>query len=815
VSDTDDKTVEYTYDPSGQQATLKADLTGGGYQETKWVYGITSPIVSNDVLAAMEYPDPSTGAASSSQKDSYTYNQIGQVLTKTDRNGNVHAYSYDILGRQTMDAITTLGSGVDAAVRRIETAYDTQGNPYLVTSYDAASSGSVVNQIQRVYNGLGQMITEYQATNGAVNTSTSPKVQYAYSEMASGVNHSRLTSITYPNGRVITYNYSSGLNDSISRLSSITDGGTTLESYLYLGYGTVVDRLHPETGVDLTYIKLSGESDGAAGDKYTGLDAFGRVIDQRWTTSGGTAASRLQYGYDRDGNRLYAYNAVSTTNSELYTYDGLNQLTTFDRGTLNGGKTAISGSPSRSQSWDFDALGNFDSQTTNGTAQTRSANKQNEITSISSATTPAYDSNGNMTGDETGRTFKYDAWNRLVEVKNSGGTTLATYRYDGDGRRVRETRSGTTTDLLYSNERQVLEERVGSAIGSSYVWSPVFVDAMIVRDRDTDANGTLDERLYAVQNANYDVAALINTSGTVVERYAYDPFGVFTVLTGSWGSRSSSSYDWKHLYQGEAWDQDSGMYNSESRLYSPTLGRWNEPDPLGGGSGEFNLYRSRKNSPAGNQDPSGLVAIFFDGAGQTAANNSSIKQLYDASGDPNKKYIIIAAAKLGVGEFTTKVDEALEYILEKIKCATEEPIDLFGWSRGGAEAIAVADKLQKAIDKRKKDTGKDSKIRIRFIGLIDPVSFGIIGAPNVVPPVVENVWNGRRDGKHDNGLGFGAEGLIFPRMDVKIADPKATTLLGAKNEYPVSHPASGYDATIRDDLWKAATGVGVKLGKLT
>ena len=75
------------------------------------------------------------------------------------------------------DAITTLGSGVDGAVRRIETAYDTQGNAYLLTSYDAATGGNVVNQVQREFNGLGQLITEWQATNGAVNTSTSPKVR--------------------------------------------------------------------------------------------------------------------------------------------------------------------------------------------------------------------------------------------------------------------------------------------------------------------------------------------------------------------------------------------------------------------------------------------------------------------------------------------------------------------------------------------------------------------------------------------------------------------------------------------------------------
>ena len=39
---------------------------------------------------------------------------------------------------------------------------------------------AVVNQVEDVYNGLGQLTTEYQATSGAVNTSTTPKVQYAY-----------------------------------------------------------------------------------------------------------------------------------------------------------------------------------------------------------------------------------------------------------------------------------------------------------------------------------------------------------------------------------------------------------------------------------------------------------------------------------------------------------------------------------------------------------------------------------------------------------------------------------------------------------
>ena len=288
-----------------------------------------------------------------------TVNALGQTLSSTDRNGSVHTLGYDVLGRVVSDAVTTLGSGVDGAVRRIETAYDGQGNPYLVTSYDAATSGSIVNQIQRVFNGIGQLITEYQSHSGAVNTSTTPKVQYAYSEMPSGANHSRLTSITYPSGYVLTSNYSSGLNSTISRFSSLSDLTGTLENYSFLGLGAVVIRSHPQQALDLTYVKQTGESTGDAGDQYTGLDRFGRVVDQRWiNTMTSAATDRFQYGYDRDGNRLYRDNLVNAAFGEFYAYDGLNQLASFDRGTLNSTKTGITGTVARSQAWAYDALGN-------------------------------------------------------------------------------------------------------------------------------------------------------------------------------------------------------------------------------------------------------------------------------------------------------------------------------------------------------------------------------------------------------------------------------------------------------------------------
>jgi RHS repeat-associated protein len=612
VTASSNKTTDYAYNGAGM-TSLTAEQTGGTGQTTQWNYGVTqtsgSGISSNDIVGSTEYPDPTTGLPSTSQEETTTVNALGQTLTATDRNGNTHTYTYDVLGRVTSDAVTTLGSGVDGSVRRIDTAYDSQGNPYLITSYSAVSGGSIVNQVQRTFNGLGQMTGEYQSDSGAVNTSTTPEVQYAYSEMSGAADNSRLTSMTYPSGYVLNYNYSSGLNNTISRLSSLSDFSGTVESYKYLGLGTVVDRNHPQPGLDLTYIASSGTGD--AGDQYVGLDRFGRVVDQNWVVSG-TSVDRFQYGYDRNSNVLYKNDLVNSPSGELFGYDNLNQLTSFQRGTLNSTHTAITGTPSVNETWGFDAVGNRTSNTVGSSTTTESANAQNQITSVSGATTPAYDANGNMTTDQNGLQYVYDAWNQLVAVKNSSGTTLETFSYDGLGRRVTNTVSGTTNDLYYSAQGQVLEEASGGKYTTRYAWSPVYVNAMIFRETDTSgtgltATGTSYQRLWPMQDANWNVVGLVNDSGTVVERYAYDPFGAVTVMDGSYGARSSSSYGWVYGFQGMRLDPITVLNAANARWYSPVLGVWTSADPIRFAGRNMNLYGFVANAPGSRVDPSGLL----------------------------------------------------------------------------------------------------------------------------------------------------------------------------------------------------------------
>jgi hypothetical protein len=129
----------------------------------------------------------------------------------------------------------------------------------------------------------------------------------------------------------------------------------------------------------------------------------------------------------------------------------------------------------------------------------------------------------------------------------------------GQGRRIAkivrqvdgETVTYRRTDYMYDEQWQVLEERAdtfedlegeGGALETpaetpavQWLWDVRYVDSPVLRWRSV--SGTLDEVLYFCDEANMNVTALVNTSGTVVERYVYDaaglpPFSRFSAVGG-------------------------------------------------------------------------------------------------------------------------------------------------------------------------------------------------------------------------------------------------------------------------------------------
>ena len=565
----------------------------------------------------------------------FTYNALGEKTGFTDQNGTIHAYTIDVLGRMTADAVTHFASGIDNAITSLGYSFDGAGRPFQQTSYNSAT---VKNQQEMLYDGFGELTNLYQDHSKAVVTtpgSASPDVVYAYGygTNTAGESYSRQTRMTYPGGRAITDNYNTAdpvlgsLDSSISRLSYLADGNTHLEEYSYLGLGTIVIRNRPSNHTQLTYYLSGGSGDG--GDQYVGLDRFGRIVDQNWINSStGVSTDRFQYGYDPDNNVLYRLNAGPGTNaaknSELYHaagsgngYDNLNRLVEFTRGTLNGTNDSITGTAARDQTFTLDGVGNWNTlvSSTNGTSttQTRSANAENQYSTISGGGghTPLYDSDGNTTKNELGNAFRFDAWNRMVSVTDTFGfATIENMTYlPGDTASASDLCHATVTDSYYSISQQVVEDDAVQTINcggccfqttttSTYAWGEDYVNDLIERDQSST-------RVYAQHDANWDITSLVNANSSpgVLERFEYDPYGTRTVLNASTWAATTDSQAWVYSFQGGRLDPISGLIHFGARDLSTTLGRWMQEDQ-GYGKG-MNLYEALGSSPIGRVDPFG------------------------------------------------------------------------------------------------------------------------------------------------------------------------------------------------------------------
>jgi RHS repeat-associated protein len=133
----------------------------------------------------------------------------------------------------------------------------------------------------------------------------------------------------------------------------------------------------------------------------------------------------------------------------------------------------------------------------------------------------------------------------------------------------------------------------------------------------------------------------VDTSGNVLERYQYDPFGAVSVLSPTWSVESGSNYNVPYGFQGMRYDWTVGVNFADNRVYCPTLMRWLQSDPLGLGP-DNNDYRMEGNGPTDGLDPSGLAegaavagAVVGGSAVAGAVVGIAKPQLPDLSDDVN------------------------------------------------------------------------------------------------------------------------------------------------------------------------------------
>jgi len=151
----------------------------------------------------------------------------------------------------------------------------------------------------------------------------------------------------------------------------------------------------------------------------------------------------------------------------------------------------------------------------------------------------------------------------------------------------------------------VVEERDSTnTLLASYV-SGLFADEHLLR---VDGEGNA---VWYVADEQFNVVALTDGAGAVLERYEYGDYGEPFVTDASGDYRGSSYHGNAYMFTGRRWEPEIGFYFYRARYYDPYTGRFVSRDPIGiwgDPAGLGNGYAYAGNNPWTFVDPTGLAA---------------------------------------------------------------------------------------------------------------------------------------------------------------------------------------------------------------
>ena len=225
--------------------------------------------------------------------------------------------------------------------------------------------------------------------------------------------------------------------------------------------------------------------------------------------------------------------------------------------------------------------------------------RMNRVQAASSNPSPAYDLNGNLKSYK-GRTYTYDAQNRLTTVR-SNGTLIATFYYDGKNRQIARNINGVIRFSAWDNWELLEEYALGLTPTTSYLQG---ANGVI---KSWGSNGTI----YYYQDKLGSTTHIADANGTLLESYHYDLYGTPTYYDPLNNQLSTTHYSVNDLYAGERWIPELGLYDLRNRFMSPELGRFLQADPIGFKGDASNLYRYCGNDPVVRTDPMGLSDLNY------------------------------------------------------------------------------------------------------------------------------------------------------------------------------------------------------------
>jgi RHS repeat-associated protein len=585
---------------SGSASTVSASVPTGTHDETYYGPGLTTPRGNATTVTKQCFPSCTNAVTS------YSYNETGQIVSKTDPCGN--ATCGDMTGPNSTNHTTSYsyldnysGCGGSAPPSGNTNAYLTK-----ITDTFSHTQGFCYGYIDGQLRG---------ATDPNSETTT-----YVYSDSLD-----RLTTTKYPDGGQTTFAY----NDTHPTPSVTTTQAmgsamslTKIATRDGMGHTTTAQITSDPVGTDTTFTIFDGmgkpyqvynptrcsPATTSCGESTWGYSTFTVDALGRTTLVTNPDASTVQTSYTGRATEVSDEGNGTKSVQRISQADGLGRLVVVCEVSSTTLSVGTSGTPSACgqdisgtgfpTSYGYDPLGNLLSVSQGGLNPRSFA--YDSLSRLTSSTNPesgqnsfAYDANGNLaskTAPKPNQTsasvtvatsFQYDSLNRrMTQSYNDGTTPTAQFWYDtcpvsgcpsgvtltnAVGRLVESYTSNTGTFESYdpigrvANEWQCTPQNCGSS------YFPLIYGYDLIGDLTSSTNGfgvTISNSYNQVGELTTVASSLSDTTshpGTLFSGGRYGPNGQLTGVT-VWGGTPNP------LNLNSHWMTELRVYNSRLRL---------------------------------------------------------------------------------------------------------------------------------------------------------------------------------------------------------------------------------------------------------